>query len=599
MIKNQADILYEVSWEVCNKIGGIYTVVSSKADITKKHYKHYFLIGPYIKDNADIYFKKRDVLPQRYNIVFDKLKEQGVKCYLGEWQIKGEPSTILIDFSGLVSKKDQIKEELWNNFQIDSLNSAWEFDEPVIWAYAVGMLLDELSKMDSGKKIVAQFHEWLAGLGLLYLKSRNNKKIATVFTTHATMLGRAMAGNGQPIYAMLDSLNPEERAYEYKVQDKFSTEKACAHNADCFTTVSEITGIEAEKILGKKPDVLLLNGLDLDKFPTVEEYSMNHVICREKIRDFLTSHFFPYYLFDINHTMIIFILGRYEFKNKGIDIFIEALGKLNQRLIKERSKRTITVFFWIPQSTFGMKQDVLENKNNYRHVKNLVEFNSRKIMSNIVYDLISRKEISKSNLFTKNLMMSIKKSLIHLRKKGNPPILTHNIYNEQNDPIMSSLLNHGLDNREDNNVKTILYPVYLDGNDGLIDLSYYDTMAGCHLGIFPSYYEPWGYTPLEAAALGVPSITSDLTGYGRFIQNKLINNMDNGIFVLKRFNKNDDEVIEEFSSLLYKFSKRDNHQRAKNKLNAKGLSTLADWRIFIDNYINAHNIALDKISDKK
>ena len=257
-------------------------------------------------------------------------------------------------------------------------------------------------------------------------------------------------------------------------------------------------------------------------------------------------------------------------------------------------QRTVAVFFWIPQETKGVKTELLENKNFFRHIKNYVHFNADNILSHIVYDFVSGKDIQKDHLFTKDFLMNVKKDVMHFRRKGNPSMVTHHLNDEKDDLIIKNLLKSGLDNREDDRVKTILYPVYLDGNDGLINLPYYDAMAGCHLGVFPSYYEPWGYTPLEAAALGVPAITTDLAGFGRFIQNKIKHNMEDGIFVLKRFRKSEEEVISNFTDLLYGFCKRDKYARAQNKLHAKELSNLADWNIFIDNYIKAHNLALKK-----
>ena len=593
-MKSKADILFESSWEVCNKVGGIYTVVKSKANLMKQNYSDYFLIGPYFEEKARVDFEKTDA-PDYLKKIFEKLKNEGIICHHGIWNIEGEPSTILIDSSTIIDKKDQIKEALWESYKVDSISSNWDFDEPLIWSFAISRLLEEVYNSNKEKKIVAHFHEWLAGSALLHLK-KNDVKIATVFTTHATMLGRSLAGSGRDLYGILDDINPEEEAYKSGIQDKFTTERACAQNTDIFTTVSEITGMEAEKILGRKPEVLVLNGLDIGKFPTIEEISIKHVTCRDILREFLIFYFFPHYSFNINHTMILFIVGRYEFKNKGIDVFIKALGKMNERLKNEGSERVIIALFWIPQETSGLKIELLENKNYYMHIKNYVEFNSDNILSNILYDFISGASISKDKLFTKEFLLHLKKDTLHFKRTGNPPLSTHNTKNDNNDPILNALKEQGLNNKQEDKVKAILYPVYLDGNDGLTNLSYYDAMAGCHLGVFPSSYEPWGYTPLEAGALGVPSITSDLAGFGRFIQTKLNDNMEDGMFVLKRFGKSEEEVVDDFTRLLYKFSARDKRERTANKLDVKNLSGLADWKILIENYIKAHNMALEKLS---
>ncbi|NTV24347.1 MAG: alpha-glucan family phosphorylase, partial [Nanoarchaeota archaeon] len=272
----RADYLFEVSWEVCNKVGGIYTVVTSKIHPMLKFYKeNYYAVGPYLESSTKSEFKEK-VPPQIFKEIFEKLHSIGIMCYFGSWRIDGEPNVILVDYRNYSYRNNEIKARLWEKFGIDSLNSQYhDYDEPILWSTCVGIFLEEFASRSPGKKIVGHFHEWLAGGGLLHLKG-NNVKVATVFTTHATMLGRTLAGNHIDLYMELEKTNPEERAYQFGIQDKFLTEKACAKHADVFTTVSEITGIEATHFLGKKPDCLLPNGLDIERFPTFEESSIKH-----------------------------------------------------------------------------------------------------------------------------------------------------------------------------------------------------------------------------------------------------------------------------------------------------------------------------------
>jgi glycogen(starch) synthase len=294
--------------------------------------------------------------------------------------------------------------------------------------------------------------------------------------------------------------------------------------------------------------------------------------------------------------MFLFISGRYEHRNKGIDLFIRVLGKINKKLQEEKSKRTIVVFFWVPQGTHGIKVELLENKTFYNHIKNYVNFNSDKILSNIVYDLFSQQDISKNHVLTKEFIRELKKNLLIFKRGGNPTICTHHINDEQNDPIIRGLMDNGLDNKREDRIKVVVNPVYLEGNDGLINLRYYDAVAGCHLGVFPSYYEPWGYTPMEAVALGVPAITSDLAGFGRFVDSKINHNDDDGIFVIKRFQKPLEETENEFLDLLARFSERDKYARANKDVNAKGIADLADWNLLVENYVKAHNLALERVN---
>lgn len=588
-----ADYLFEVSWEVCNKVGGINTVLKSKAALMKESYKNYLLIGPYFEQNAVLEFEEHSPPPFLAKSFKELKKSGGIKCHYGTWQIKGEPDTILIEFSSLIAKKNEMKSSLWENYRIDSLNTEWDFEEPMIFSVAVAMLLSAIEqKIGKDKGLVAHFHEWLAGLSLLFLKEKKTN-IKTVFTTHATMLGRSICGAGGELYENLESIDPVGEAYNHRVEAKHLTEVACAKNCEVFTTVSEITAIEAEHLLGRKPDVLVLNGLDISRFPTFEETSIKHVTCRGRLRDFLTYYFFPYYFFPLNHNLMFFITGRFEFKNKGIDLTVKALGRLNQLLKESDGDRTVTIFFWIPMARGNTRIELLENKNYYYHIKNYIQYNSDSILKKILYDFIANKDIEDQTLFTKQFLDSMKKDILQFKRVGNPPLSTNYIPDEDKNELVRALKEEDLDNKADDRVKVIIHPVYLDGNDGLFNLSYYDAIAGTHLGLFPSYYEPWGYTPLETAAMGVSSLTTDLAGFGRFIESHL-DEKNPGIRVLHRYQRPEKEVVEEFAQKLFDFSQLNHQDRVQNKLSAKRLSSLCDWKEFISNYIKAHNLALKR-----
>ncbi len=599
-LKNEVDIdnnifLVESSWEVCNKVGGIYAVVSSKADQMVKKYKdNYILIGPYFENKAAAEFTSLKA-PEFIQKVIDKFKKNNVILHYGVWHIKGKPKVLLVDFKSKMSEKDAIKTELWNSFKVDSLFSKFDFEEPVVWSYTVGMIVEELynslMEKDSSLKVVLHSHEWLSGSSILYLK-KYNSNVKTVFTTHATMLGRTISGAWGNLYDIIEKINPDETAKKLNVIDKHSLEKATALYSDIFTTVSEITGFEAEKILGRKPDIIVPNGLDFSSFPDNELVSIKHRIYREKIREFLIPYFFPYYTFDLEHTLLVYISGRYEFSNKGIDVFIKSLGLLNEEMKRKNDKRTIVVFFFIPANITSIRYDLLESKSLFEDVQDEINDYSEKIEKNIIYGFAERKTPEQLNLFDEEFIFKLKKMLLTFKKEGLPPLSTHHIVNEDNDLIIKSFRENGLLNRKEDKVKVVFYPGYLSSSDGLLNLDYYPAVMGCHLGVFPSYYEPWGYTPMESAGYAVPSITTDLSGLGAYMIKNNIS--EKGIWILRRKNKSFLEVSEDLKNIIKNYSDLSHDERIEKKHEAFHTSRIFDWKKLIKNYFEAHKKALEK-----
>jgi glycogen(starch) synthase len=571
--------------------------VSSKAARMMDYYReNYYLVGPYFPEKAYGIFEE-EVPPEECKGMCDGFRDEGIIVHYGRWLVKGNPKVILLEFTEFTKHVNGIKKHLWDDFGIDSLGTQfYDFDEPVAWAHAVGKVLQGFAELHKGKKVVAQFHEWLAGAGLLYLK-KHNVSIGTVFTTHATMLGRTLAGANFDLYNKLDEVNPEEAARNTGITPKFQMEKQCAANAEVFTTVSDITGIEAEKLLGTKPAVILDNGLDMDKFPTFEQTSIKHHFFKERIKDFIMYYFFPYYHFNLDQTLIFFLCGRYEFHDKGIDIFIKSLANLNNRLKQENTERNVVAFFWVPGPIKGIKHTLLENRSQYEDIKGSVEEEIDDIKHRIIHSLLANIELSRETLLSEEARADLKRKLLKFARKkdGNPPLSTHDLYDEDKDPIMDAFKQLGLDNSAEQKVRVIFYPIYLTGADGLLDTSYYESMMGSHLGVFPSFYEPWGYTPLEGAALGVPSVTTDLSGFGKYIMEQNMKNKYPGVFVLPRFGKNDDEVTNELTETMYKFCMLSAHDRIENKISARNIAEMADWATFAENYIKAHNLALKRL----
>lgn len=581
-----ADMVFETSWEVCNKCGGIYTVITSKLSLMQAQYDNYYLIGPLFETLPNDFIQHEPPAP--LSRVFAELEAQGIHCVYGTWDIMSKPNTILINAKSLFSQINDIKGYLWRNFGIDSLSAAYDFNEPLAWSWGVGKFLELVSKQFPEDKIVGHFHEWLSGFAALYLKDKNSS-VATVFTTHATMLGRTLSSKNTNLFEMLDSINPEQEAKNNGVMDKFSTERACALNADVFTTVSEITAKECEAFFGRKPDVLP-NGLAIDQFPTFEETSLKHRHFKKKIQQFIMSHFFPYQTFDLDKTKLFYFGGRYEFENKGIDVTLEALSKLNTHLKETGSQTTVIMFFLMAMHSNGPKGELLENKSLVQGLSSRVQEHADYFLKRVILDVLTDDSVH-IDVLPPAYVKRLRRDFSFVKRTGNPLLCTHNI-DEGNDPLIKKCHDLHLTNNPDDRVKIVYIPAYLTGGDGLLNMEYYEMVSGCHLGIFPSYYEPWGYTPLESIAFGVPAITTNTAGFGQYMRDKVVGN-HKGLFILDR-QQEWSGVIQDLYDLFHTFVHFNKSTRVACKMNAHALSTFADWRQLIRNYLAAHNKAIQE-----
>jgi glycogen synthase len=585
-------IILEGSWEVCNKVGGIYTVVSSKAHhMVEKHGKNFITVGPYFTAKAATEFVPQNP-PEYIKRAIDNLEAKGVICQYGYWHISSKPSCILIDFRNMLSRTNIIKGELWERYGIDSMNAGYDYDEPITWAHCVGMLAHEIEK-SSQKTIILHCHEWLTGAGLLYTKF-NAPNIRTVFTTHATMLGRSISGAWSNLYDIVETIDPVKAAYELGVAPKHLTERASAQNCDVFTTVSEVTGYEAKYLLQRTPDVILPNGLDFGNFPDSEQIPIQHKQFLAKIREFMMPYFFPYYNFDIEHSLLLYLSGRYEFSNKGIDIFIQALGRINSDMKQEDTERTIVVFLFVPGDIQNIRYDLLQSKALFEDIQDEIMDYSRKIESSLITGFAQRKTPDQVEIFDDAFLMKMKRAAVSFARQGQPPLSTHHITNENQDAIFRALKENGLLNREEDKVKIVYYPGYLSASDGLLNLDYYPAVTGCHLGVFPSAYEPWGYTPLESAGYGVPAITTDLSGLGAYMIDNKID--QEGLWVLQRKGKSHEEIVNELKRMIEHYATLPHNERLEIKQKAIKLSRQFDWKELIKCYDKAYEKAIQRKS---
>ena len=559
-IKLKPDFIFESSWEVCNKVGGIYTVLSTRAKTLQDEMKDRIIfIGPDCwKENDCPYFREDNSLLAEWQW---ETKEQGLKVKVGRWTIPGEPIAILVDFIPFFEKKNEIYGWLWEKYQVDSLHAYGDYDEASMFSYAAGLVVESLYKFNVGRgtfdrstKVIYHANEWMCGLGALYI---NNKlpEIGTIFTTHATSIGRSIAGNQKPLYDYLFAYNGDQMAGELNMQSKHSIEKQTAWHVDCFTTVSDITAKECLELLDKPVDVVLPNGFDDSFVPKGAQFTKKRKAARKRLLE-VANALLGEQLDD--DTLIISTSGRYEFRNKGIDVFVEAMN----RLLRDRDlKKKVLAFIEVPGWVGEPRKDLQERleKLNTKHEK---------------VDFSEPLEV---------------------------PQLTHWLHNMSHDNVLSMMKYYDMHNRKDENVKVIFLPCYLDGKDGILNMHYYDVVLGNDLCIYPSYYEPWGYTPLEAVAFKVPCITTDLAGFGLWA-NKVFGHygeLKDGVKVIHRTDYNYSEVADAIKDAVADFSAMTQKQVDDCRKKAEALSKKALWSHFIEYYHEAYDIALAKAEARK
>ena len=553
------DYIFESSWEVCNKVGGIYTVLSSRAKTLQDRMKDKILfIGPDIwinneKGEDSPYFKEDKSLLADWQ---QEAKKQDLNVRVGRWTIPSEPIAILVDFKPYFEKKNDIYGWLWEHYQVDSLHAYGDYDEASMFSYAAALVVESfynyyllpLTSNQPALNVIYHANEWMCGLGALYV---NNKlpQIGTVFTTHATSIGRSIAGNQKPLYDYLFAYNGDQMAGELNMESKHSIEKQTAFHVDCFTTVSDITARECVELLDKPVDVVLPNGFDDSFVPKGATFTKKRKAARRRLLD-VANALLGESLDD--DTLIVSTSGRYEFRNKGIDVFVEAMNRLlRDRDLKKKVLAFIEVPGWVGEPRKDL-QDRLEEAKTY------------------------------------DTPLEV-------------PMITHWLHNMSHDNVLNMMKYYDMHNRKDEQVKVIFLPCYLDGQDGIVNMTYYDVVLGNDLCVYPSYYEPWGYTPLEAIAFKVPCITTDLAGFGLWA-NKVfghVGELKDGVKVIHRTDYNYSEVADAIKDTVAEFSSMPQKEIEACRKKAGELSKKALWSEFIKYYDEAYDIALRRAQERQ
>uniref|UniRef100_A0AC11B207 Glycogen synthase 2 n=1 Tax=Ovis aries TaxID=9940 RepID=A0AC11B207_SHEEP len=560
-------LLFEVSWEVTNKVGGIYTVIQTKAKTTADEWgDNYFLIGPYFEHNMKTQVEQCEPVNDAVRRAMDAMNKHGCQVRFGRWLIEGSPYVVLFDIGYSAWNLDKWKGDLWEACNVGIPYHDQEANDMLIFGSLTAWFLKEVTDHADGRHVIVQFHEWQAGIGLILSRARK-LPIATVFTTHATLLGRYLCAANIDFYNHLDKFNIDKEAGERQIYHRYCMERASVHCAHVFTTVSEITAIEAEHMLKRKPDVVTPNGLNVKKFSAVHEFQNLHAMYKARIQEFVRGHFYGHLDFDLEKTLFLFIAGRYEFSNKGADIFLESLSRLNFLLRMHKSDVTVVVFFIMPAKTNNFNVETLKGQAVRKQLWDTAHSVKEKFGKKL-YDALLRGEIpDMNNILDRDDRTIMKRAIFSTQRQSLPPVTTHNMIDDSTDPILSTIRRIGLFNSRTDRVKLILHPEFLSSTSPLLPMDYEEFVRGCHLGVFPSYYEPWGYTP--------------------------------GIYIVDRRFRSPDDSCNQLTQFLYGFCKQSRRQRIIQRNRTERLSDLLDWRYLGRYYQHARLLTLSRAFPEK
>lgn len=579
-------------------MGGIYTVLKTKAGAMLERWgDRYCLIGPYNPQTAPIEFEEQPTYGSIREAV-TRLREAGLPCYFGRWLIPGRPRVILIDYRARYDQLDQDKYLLWENHGISTLASDGEVNEVVAFGFAVTEFFRVFTEIVKDRAVLAHFHEWMGGVAVPRI-AHLQLPVATVFTTHATLLGRYLASDNPYFYDHLPFINPEAEARKYNIAPRFAIEKAAAHAATVFSTVSEVTAYEALKLLGREADVIMPNGLNIHRFAAPHEFQYLHQRYKERIHEFVMGHFFPSYSFDLDHTIYLFTSGRYEYRNKGMDLFIEALAALNQRLREMPNPPTVVAFIITRAQTKNINVGALQNQSMFDDLRNTSNELTEQMGNQLFMSAATGRLPTFGELLPDDSQVRLKRAIHAWRTHRQPLIVTHDLIDDANDPVLKHLRARNLFNSAGDPVKVVFHPDFLSATSPLISLDYEQFVRGCHMGIFPSYYEPWGYTPMETVALGLPAVTTDLSGFGAYVERQVENHDDRGILVLNRRYQGFDQAVQQLVEHLVQFVHLSRRERIELRNKVERLGELFDWSVLVRHYDDAHNLALERIGVTK
>ena len=600
MTTQKDPLIIECAWEVCNQVGGIYTVIRSKIPAAVEAFgQNYCLLGPLENENISAEFDPIHNLSDPIGRTVEKMRNMGLDVRYGHWLVTGRPRAVLLNPQNVFNRLDTLHRHLNKDFGINTHREDPLLDKVVMWSDLNRTFFTILSKevIKGKQKVIAHFHEWMASIPILEIR-KENLPISTVFTTHATMLGRYLAGNDQDFYAKLDKFNWEVEARRFGILPQVTIERLSAHNADCFTTVSDVTARECVHLLGKQPDVVTPNGLNITRYVAYHEVHNRHEQFKDKIHEFVIGHFFNSYDFDLDNTLYFFTSGRYEFRNKGFDITLMALQWLNRMMVKEGIDKTVVMFFITKRPTWSINPEVLESRGVMQEIKRNCEAIEKQVGERLFYAAASSRDEHKlpdlNELIDDYWKLRYRRTIQSWKTKQWPIVVTHNLVNDIDDEILNYLRGQQMVNSPLDRVKMVYHPDFIESTNPLFGMDYGQFVRGCHLGVFPSYYEPWGYTPLECVARGVPAITSDLSGFGTYVEKLDADHEDKGVSVLQRNDVSEKKAAENLGRYMLHFVKSSRRFRMLQRNKIEDFSENFDWKVLIEHYKEAYSVALAK-----
>lgn len=595
---NQNTPLIECSWEVCNQIGGIYTVLRSKVPAMVEHFgDSYTLLGPLVGKGIEAELEEiepsdDDPISQA---VLD-LKKEGLKIRYARWLVTGRPKVVLIDPDFEEHKLASFQDYYLKNYglEIDPNNAL--LNRMIVWSRVNLRFLDLMQqKMGGRQKMIVHFHEWMASLPILDLH-KHVPNVRTVFTTHATLLGRYLASNYASFYQNIEKFNWEREASNFGILPMVQIERLSAKYSNSFTTVSDITAKECQYLLGKTPDVITPNGLNIKRYVAMHEVQVKHQKFKEILHDFTIGHFFPSYHFDLDKTLYIFTSGRYEFQNKGYDITLKALALLNERMKKAGLEVTVVMFFITNKETWSINPKVLQSNGVLREIQKSVEEIKKQIGKRLYESAVSSEDDHRlpdtSAMVDDYWKLRYRRTIQSWKSDEWPYITTHNLKDDQNDEILNGMRQLKLFNSPKDRVKVVYHPEFINSTNPLFGIDYGDFVRACHLGVFPSYYEPWGYTPLECIARGVATVTSDLSGFGNYVLGQDTGGVDHGVQVLRREGRSEQQAVEDLANYLMDYVKLSRRYRIIQRSRAEDFSERFDWKQLLPHYEEAYQKAM-------